>query len=65
MRFDPKFADNVYADPARALAAESLTDVQRQWLVASDRRAWSVDPLLQGRTLHGLLTEYPVSGGLA
>lgn len=64
MLHDAPFADAVYADPARALAGVPLSDRERAWLVAGDRRAWGTDPMRRHRGLQALLEEYPVSAAV-
>jgi hypothetical protein len=65
MLFDPAFCQRVYADPASALSDVALTPEERQWLVASDPRAYGVDVHRRSRALTGLLEEYPVAAALA
>lgn len=65
MLFDPTFCHRVYADATAALADVDLTPEERQWLVAADPRAYSVDVHRRSRALASLLEEYPVAGALA
>lgn len=65
MLYDPRLVEQIYRDPESALSDERLSPEQRRWLVAGDRRAWGADPLRRGRSLHGLLREYPAAGALA
>jgi len=64
MLYDPALVDAVYADADQALAEVDVTDVERSWLVAPDRRRWRADPLRRARGLQALLEEYPVSGAV-
>ncbi|TNF28290.1 MAG: hypothetical protein EP329_18100, partial [Deltaproteobacteria bacterium] len=61
MLFDQAFADRVYADPAGAVAGLELSEAERGWLVAPDRRAYRVDPMRRHRSLRALIEEHPVS----
>ncbi len=61
MLFDEAFTSEVYADPGKALEGEDLTDVERDQLLAVDRRAWRYDALRRKRTLRTLAEEYKVS----
>ncbi|MCB9761461.1 MAG: hypothetical protein H6739_16580 [Alphaproteobacteria bacterium] len=65
MRFDPAFANRVYDAPAAALAGVNVTDDERGWLLAVDRRAWRTDPLLRARTLRTLFGEFKGASTLA
>ena len=57
MLYDPPFVDRVYDDPKAATHDCDLTDDERTWLVAADRRAWGIDPLRRTRSLAGLIEE--------
>jgi hypothetical protein len=61
MLFDDAFTDDVYAEPARALAKHDLTDAERGQLLGVDRRAWRSDALRRRRTLRTLVEEFKVS----
>ncbi len=64
MLYDPALVEAVYVDAATALVGVDVTDVERAWLVAPDRRRWRADPLRRARGLQALLEEYPVSGAV-
>ncbi len=61
MLYDAGFVRDVYRDADAALAGVPLTAVERGWLLAEDRRAWSIDPLRRARGLEALLEEYPAA----
>lgn len=61
MLYDEAFLDRVYADVATATSDCDLTDDERGWLRAPDRRAWKVDPLRRSRSLAALVEEFAVS----
>jgi len=61
MLFDAAFADQVYANPAAALDGLALSEAERGWLIAPDRRAYRVDPMRRHRSLRALIEEHPVS----
>lgn len=65
MLYDPALVEAVYRDPASALADVPLTEAERGWLRAPDRRRWAVDPLRRTRGLQALLEEYPAAGAVA
>jgi len=60
MLYDPPFAGRVFTgeDP---LADAGVTDEEIRWLRAVDPRAFGLDPYRRGRSLTGLLEEFPVS----
>ncbi|MCA9557117.1 MAG: hypothetical protein KC583_01025, partial [Myxococcales bacterium] len=62
MLYDPALVEAVYADADAALADEPLSEAERAWLVAPDRRRWRADPHRRARTLQALLEEYPAAG---
>ncbi len=64
MLYDPGLVAAVYADATAALAGVDVTEEERAWLVAPDRRRWGADPLRRARGLQALLEEYPVSGAV-
>lgn len=61
---DPSFVARVYDDPAAALADVDLTADERRWLVSTDRRRFSADPLRPRRVLRALLDEFRASSAL-
>jgi hypothetical protein len=65
MLFDERFAGAVYRDSDQALADAGVSADERRWLTAPDARAYRTDPHFCDRALHGLLSEFPVSGALA
>ena len=65
MLYDAAFRSNVYAGPSTALADVGVSPDEANWLTALDPRAYATDPHVRGRSLHGLLSEYSVSGALA
>ena len=63
MLYDAAFRSKVYAGPSTALADVDVSPDEASWLTALDPRAYATDPHVRGRSLHGLLSEYSVSGG--
>lgn len=61
MLYDPAFTERVYADPKAATEDCDLSDDERSWLVAADRRAWAIDPLRRARSMAGLIEEFPMT----
>ncbi len=59
--YDGAFVRDVYRDPGAALGGLALSDTERAWILAEDRRAWSIDPLRRTRGLEALLEEYPTA----
>jgi hypothetical protein len=64
MLWDDRFAQEVFAAPAQALAGLELDDDERVALAQLDPRALRVDPLRRRRTLQALCAELPVSVAL-
>ncbi len=64
MLFDPAFVDAVHRDPAEALSGTDVTEVERGWLLACDRRLFTADPLRRRRSLKGLVDEFKGSSAL-
>jgi hypothetical protein len=65
MLHDPLLVDAIYTDAARALAREEISDIERAWLIATPRAAWSTDPERPARVLAALLAEYPATARVA
>jgi hypothetical protein len=65
MLYDTAFRSAVYADSVEALAGVAVSSEEAGWVTALDPRAYATDPHVRGRSLHGLLSEYSVSGALA
>ena len=61
MMFDPAFRDAVYGAPEQALAGAEVSEVERGWLVARDRRAYATDVTRQARALLALEEELPAA----
>ena len=61
MLFDADFARRVYEDPSKSLATEDLSDEERAFLVAPDRRAYGTDEHRASRALSALFEEFPVT----
>jgi hypothetical protein len=64
MLYDPALVAAVQVDAARALADCELSEEEREWFRAADRRAFALDPYRRSRSLHALLEEYPVASAL-
>jgi len=65
MLYDATFRSQVYTDATLALAGVDVSADEASWLTALDPRAYATDPHVRGRSLHGLLSEYSVSGAVA
>ncbi|MED5369985.1 MAG: hypothetical protein VX899_03140 [Myxococcota bacterium] len=65
MLYDPRFAEQVYADPSATLASVDITETERQWLLDVDPRAWTVDSQRGQRCLRNLFGEFRGSTTLA
>jgi hypothetical protein len=65
MLWDERFAQEVFAAPAQALAGLDLDEDERAALAQLDPRAFRVDPLRRRRSLQALCAELPVSVALA
>jgi uncharacterized protein (UPF0276 family) len=60
--YDPRLVDDLHEGrPLEAAGQPPLTEDERSWLLAIDRRAWSADRYRRARTLTGLVPEFPVS----
>lgn len=59
--FDDEFVRQLYQNTDETLAGLDLTPLERQQLLAVDRRAWGYDTLRRRRTLRTLVEEFKVS----
>ena len=64
MLIDSCFSEAVFKAPKEALVGVDLSEVELEWLLQSDRRAWRLDPMRRTRMLQSLIEEFPVAAAL-
>ncbi len=64
MLFDPSFVEAVFTAPGQALSDVDVTETERTWLLACDRRLFTADPLRRRRSLKALIDEFKGSSAL-
>ena len=65
LMFDASLARRLQEQPRQAMKGVALTELEQQWLLASDMRGYRSDPLFAPRLLHAVVGECAVSTGLA
>ena len=64
MLFDPSFVEAVFTNPPEALSNVDVTEIERTWLLACDRRLFTADPLRRRRSLKTLIDEFKGASAL-